>query len=45
MVTAAVPVFVRVSDLELLDPVATFPKVKLVAFAASDPVEDELLVL
>jgi hypothetical protein len=45
IVTAAVPVFVRVSDCEVLDPVATLPKLKLVAFAASDPVEEDVLLV
>jgi hypothetical protein len=35
--TAAVPVFVRVNVCELLEPVATFPKLKLVELAASVP--------
>jgi hypothetical protein len=37
IVTVAVPVFVTVSVWELLEPVVTFPKVRLVALAASDP--------
>ena len=39
IVTAAVPVFVKVSVCRLLDPVATLPKLKLVALAASVPAE------
>jgi hypothetical protein len=39
IVTDAVPVFVRVSVWELLEPVVTFPKVRLVALAANDPAE------
>jgi hypothetical protein len=39
IVTDAVPVFVRVSVWELLEPVVTFPKVRLVALAANDPEE------
>ena len=39
IVTAAVPVFVRVSVCGLLEPAATFPKLKLVALAASIPEE------
>jgi hypothetical protein len=35
IVTTAVPVFVRVSVCGLLEPVATFPKLKFVALAAS----------
>jgi hypothetical protein len=34
-----VPVFVRVSVWELLNPVVTFPNVRLVALAANDPEE------
>ena len=37
--TAAVPVFVKVSVCRLLEPVATLPKLKLVALAASVPAE------
>lgn len=37
IMTAAVPVFVRVNVCELLEPAATFPKLKLVALAASVP--------
>jgi hypothetical protein len=37
IVTGAVPVLVRVRVWGLLDPGATFPKLKLVAFAASVP--------
>ena len=43
IVTAAELVFVRVRVWELLEPVLTVPKVRLVAFAASDP-EDALFV-
>lgn len=39
MVTAAAPELVRVSVWKLLKPVDTLPKEKLVALAASDPVE------
>jgi hypothetical protein len=39
IVTAAVPVFVTVRVWELLEPVVTFPKLRLVALAASDPEE------
>ena len=39
IVTIAVPVFVSVSVWELLAPAVTFPKVRLVALAASDPEE------
>jgi hypothetical protein len=39
IVTEAVPVFVRVSVWELLEPVVTFPKARLVALAANDPEE------
>ncbi len=44
IVTVAVPVFVRVKVWGLLDPAATFPKLKLVTLAASvpDEVEGEL---
>jgi hypothetical protein len=42
IVTAAVPVFVRVRVWGLFDPGATFPKLRLVAFAASVPDEGEL---
>lgn len=42
IMTAAVPVFVRVNVCELLEPAATFPKLMLVALAASVP-EDVLL--
>jgi hypothetical protein len=38
-VTDAVPVLVRVSVWELPEPGATFPKLRLVALAASDPEE------
>jgi hypothetical protein len=37
--TAAVPVFVRVSDWEVELPAVTFPKEMVVALAASDPEE------
>jgi hypothetical protein len=37
--TATVPVFVKVSVCRLLDPVATLPKLKLVALATSVPTE------
>jgi hypothetical protein len=37
IVTAAVPVFVSVRVSELLEPVVTFPKLRLVALAASNP--------
>ena len=37
--TATVPVFVKVSVCRLLEPVATLPKLKLVALAASVPAE------
>jgi hypothetical protein len=40
--TAAVPVFVSVRVWELLEPAITFPKLRLVALAASDP-EDAAL--
>ena len=43
IVTAAVPVFVRVKVWEVLEPIVTFPKLKLVALAASVPDDDELL--
>lgn len=39
IVTAAEPVFVRVSVWELLEPVVTFPNARLVALAARDPEE------
>ena len=39
IVTAAVPVFVKVSVCRLLEPVATLPKLKLVALAVSVPAE------
>jgi hypothetical protein len=45
IVTAAVPVLVRVKVWGLLDPVMTFPKLRLVELAASVPeleLEDEL---
>jgi hypothetical protein len=42
IVTATVPVFVRVKVCGLLDPGATFPKFRLMAFAASVPDEIEL---
>jgi len=42
-VTVAVPVFVRVNDWELLEPVVTFPNVRLVALAANEPEEAVLL--
>ena len=41
IVTAAVPVLVRVKVWGLLDPTATFPKLRLVALAASVPEEFE----
>ena len=40
IVTAAVPVLVRVKVWGLLDPAATFPKFRLVALAASVPEEE-----
>ena len=40
IVTAAVPVLVRVKVWGLVDPVATFPKFRVVALAASVPEED-----
>ena len=42
IVTAAVPVLVRVKVWGLLDPAATFPKFRVVALAASVPGEDAL---
>ena len=39
IVMAAVPVFVSVSVCRLLEPVATLPKLKLVALPASVPAE------
>jgi hypothetical protein len=39
-----VPVFVRVNVCGVLEPIATFPKLKLVALAASVP-EEEVLEL
>jgi hypothetical protein len=39
MITVDVPVLVRVSICRLLEPVRTLPKVKLVALAASEPVD------
>src|ERR1700726_2791983 len=42
IVTVAVPVFVRVRVWGLFDPGTTFPKFRLVAFAASVPDEVEL---
>src|ERR1700680_4478900 len=42
IVTAAVPVLVRVKVWGLLDPATTFPKLRLVALAASVPEELEL---
>jgi len=39
IVTGAVPVLVRVKVWGLLDPTATFPKLRLVALAASLPEE------
>jgi hypothetical protein len=42
IVTAAVPVLVRVSVCGLLVPGATFPKFRLVALAARVPVGDEV---
>ena len=42
MVTAAAPVLVRVKVWGLVDPMATFPKFRLVALAASVPEEGEL---
>lgn len=41
IVTAAVPLLVRVKVFGLVDPSATFPKLRLVALAASVPVEVE----
>lgn len=40
IVTAVVPVLVSVRVCELFEPVVTFPKLKLVALAASVPVVD-----
>ena len=45
IVTEAVPVFVRVRDWVLLEPVFTLPKAKFVALAASVPDEAVLDVL
>jgi len=42
IVTAAVPVLVRVKVWGLLDPAATFPKFRVVALAASVPEEEVL---
>ena len=42
IVTAAVPLLVRVNVWGLLDPATTFPKFRLVALAASVPEELEL---
>src|SRR5271169_6756442 len=42
IVTAAVPVLVRVKVCGLLEPGTTFPKFRLVAFGASVPDEVEL---
>lgn len=42
IVTAAVPVLVRVKVWGLLDPAATFPKFRVVALGASVPEEEEL---
>jgi hypothetical protein len=39
-VTAAVPVLVSVKVCGLLDPATTFPKLRLVEFAASVPAEE-----
>ena len=45
IVTEAVPVFVRVKDWVLLEPVFTFPNASVVALAASVPDEAVLEVL
>jgi hypothetical protein len=42
IVTAAVPVLVRVKVCGLLEPAATFPKFRVVALAASVPEEEVL---
>lgn len=42
IVTVAVPVLVNVKVCGLLAPVTTFPKIRLVEFAASVPAEAEV---
>lgn len=42
ILTAAVPVLLRVRVCGLVDPVATFPKLRVVALAASVPVDPEV---